>query len=45
MVNANGEVVGIVTALMNPSGVRTFAGIGFAITIDTAAGAVGENPL
>jgi serine protease DegQ len=45
LVNANGEVVGIVTALMNPSGVRTFAGIGFAITIDTAASAVGENPL
>jgi serine protease DegQ len=45
LVNAAGEVVGIVTALMNPSGVRTFAGIGFAITIDTAAAAVGENPL
>ncbi len=27
LVNANGEVVGIVTALMNPSGSRTFAGI------------------
>lgn len=45
LVNANGEVVGITTALMNPSGVRTFAGIGFAITIDEAAGAIGENPL
>jgi S1-C subfamily serine protease len=45
LVNADGEVVGIVTALMNPSGVRTFAGIGFAITIDTAASAIGENPL
>ena len=45
LVNANGEVVGIVTALMNPSGVRTFAGIAFAITIDTAASAIGENPL
>jgi serine protease DegQ len=45
LVNAQGEVVGIVTALMNPSGVRTFAGIGFAITIDTAAAAIGENPL
>jgi serine protease DegQ len=45
LVNANGEVVGIVTALMNPSGVRTFAGIGFAITIDTAATAIGDNPL
>lgn len=45
LVNAKGEVVGITTALMNPSGVRTFAGIGFAITIDTAATALGENPL
>ena len=45
LVNADGEVVGIVTALMNPSGVRTFAGIAFAITIDAAATAIGENPL
>ncbi len=45
LVNVNGEVVGITTALMNPSGARTFAGIGFAITIDTAASAIGENPL
>jgi S1-C subfamily serine protease len=45
LVNAQGEVVGITTALMNPSGVRTFAGIGFAITIDTAASAMGESPL
>ena len=45
LVNAQGEVVGITTALMNPSGVRTFAGIAFAITIDTAASALGENPL
>jgi S1-C subfamily serine protease len=45
LVNANGEVVGITTALMNPSGSRTFAGIGFAITIDAAASAIGENPL
>lgn len=45
LVNSSGEVVGIVTALMNPSGVRTFAGIAFAITIDTAATAIGDNPL
>lgn len=45
LVNAKGEVVGITTALMNPSGVRTFAGIGFAITIDAAASALGESPL
>ncbi|RYE08876.1 MAG: trypsin-like serine protease [Hyphomicrobiales bacterium] len=45
LVNAAGEVVGIVTALMNPSGSRTFAGIAFAVTIDAAASAIGENPL
>ena len=45
LVNADGEVVGIVTAILNPSGVRTFAGIGFAVPIESAAGAAGENPL
>ena len=45
LVNSKGEVVGITTALMNPSGVRTFAGIAFAITIDAAASAMGESPL
>ncbi len=45
LVNANGEVVGIVTAILNPSGLRTFAGIGFAVPIEDAASAAGENPL
>ena len=45
LVNANGEVVGIVTAILNPSGLRTFAGIGFAVPIESAAAAAGENPL
>lgn len=45
LVNADGEVVGIVTAILNPSGIRTFAGIGFAATIEDAAGAVEESPL
>lgn len=45
LVNANGEVVGIVTAILNPSGLRTFAGIGFAVPIEEAAAAAGENPL
>ena len=45
LINANGEVVGIVTAILNPSGSRTFAGIGFAMPIETAASTVGENPL
>jgi S1-C subfamily serine protease len=45
LVNADGEVVGIVTAILNPSGLRTFAGIGFAMPIEDAAAAAGENPL
>ena len=45
LVNADGEVVGIVTAILNPSGLRTFAGIGFAVPIESAASAAGENPL
>jgi len=45
LVNGDGEVVGIVTAILNPSGLRTFAGIGFAVPIENAAGAAGENPL
>lgn len=45
LVNADGEVVGIVTAILNPSGLRTFAGIAFAATIESAAGAVEESPL
>jgi S1-C subfamily serine protease len=45
LVNADGEVVGIVTAILNPSGIHTFAGIAFAVTIEEAAGAVEESPL
>jgi S1-C subfamily serine protease len=45
LLNADGEVVGIVTAILNPSGTRTFAGIGFAMPIESAAQAAGENPL
>ena len=45
LLNAGGEVVGIVTAILNPSGTRTFAGIGFAMPIESAAQAAGENPL
>jgi S1-C subfamily serine protease len=46
LVNANGEVVGIVDAILNPSGARTFAGIAFAVPIENALkGAMGESPL
>ncbi|HSV93985.1 MAG TPA: trypsin-like peptidase domain-containing protein, partial [Desulfobacterales bacterium] len=43
LVDRNGEVVGIVTALLNPSNQEFFAGIGFAVTIE-AAGAAGGPP-
>ena len=41
LVDSNGEVVGIVTGLVNPAGQKVFSGIGFAVTIDQAAGALG----
>lgn len=41
LVDANGEVIGIVTGLVNPAGQRVFSGVGFAVTIDQAAGALG----
>jgi S1-C subfamily serine protease len=44
LVNAQGEVVGIVTAILNPTPARTFIGIGFAVPIESAAGAVGFPP-
>jgi serine protease DegQ len=45
LVNRDGEVVGIVTAIFNPTGQRVFAGIAFAVPIENAAKAVGDNPL
>ncbi|MGE0056487.1 MAG: S1C family serine protease [Dehalococcoidia bacterium] len=36
--NAKGEVIGITTAIENPSGDRVFAGIGYAVPINTATG-------
>ena len=44
LVNASGEVVGIVTAILNPTPARTFIGIGFATTIESAGSAVGLPP-
>jgi S1-C subfamily serine protease len=40
----SGEVVGIVTAILNPTDQRVFVGIGFAVPIETAASAVGMPP-
>ena len=44
LVTAEGEVVGIVTGLLNPTEQRVFIGIGFAVPIEAAAGAVGLSP-
>jgi S1-C subfamily serine protease len=44
LVTAAGEVVGIVTGILNPSSQRVFAGIAFAVPIETAASAVGLPP-
>ena len=45
LVNRQGEVLGIVTAIYNPTGQRVFAGMGFAVPIESAARAAGESPL
>ncbi len=44
LVNKEGEVVGIVTGILNPTGQRVFAGIGFAVPIENAAAAAGMSP-
>jgi S1-C subfamily serine protease len=44
LLNRNGEVVGIVSSLLNPTNQETFIGIGFAVPINTAAAAGGSPP-
>lgn len=44
LVTMDGEVVGIVTGILNPTRHRTFAGIGFAVPIESAASAAGLPP-
>jgi S1-C subfamily serine protease len=44
LVTADGQVVGIVTAILNPTNQRVFIGIGFAVPIENAANALGVNP-
>lgn len=44
LVNMNGEVVGIVTAILNPNRAGTFVGIGFAATIESAGSSIGSSP-
>lgn len=45
LLNRNGQVVGVVTALANPSEQAFFVGIGFAVPIATAGGAAGGPSL
>lgn len=40
----DGEVVGIVTAILNPGDQGVFIGIGFAVPIENAAAAIGVSP-
>ena len=43
LLNAFGEVVGIVTAMLDPGG-GGFAGVGFAVPVETASAAAGTAP-
>jgi S1-C subfamily serine protease len=44
LVTMDGSVVGVVTAILNPSRQRVFIGIGFAMPIENAAAAAGMPP-
>ena len=44
LVTMEGEVVGIVTATLNPTDQRFFVGLGFAVPIENAAAPVGVPP-
>ena len=44
LLNRYGQVVGIVTGLVNPTSQDVFIGIGFAVPINAAGGAVGSPP-
>ncbi len=44
LVTADGQVVGIVTAILNPTDQSVFIGIGFAVPIESAAAAAGLPP-
>ena len=41
---ANGRLIGIVTALINPTDDDVFIGIGLAVPIDVAGGGIGLPP-
>ena len=44
LLNRNGEVIGIIEGIANPTDQDFFVGIGFAVTINTALGGAGGSP-
>jgi S1-C subfamily serine protease len=44
LITMDGEVIGIVTAILNPTEQRVFVGIGFAVPIEDASSAFGLSP-
>ncbi|HVN55664.1 MAG TPA: trypsin-like peptidase domain-containing protein [Anaerolineaceae bacterium] len=44
LLNRYGQVIGIVEGIVNPTGQDVFIGIGFAVPIDIAGGAIGSPP-
>jgi len=44
LLNRSGQVIGIVTGIINPTGENFFVGIGFAVPITTAVGGMGSPP-
>jgi len=44
LLNRNGQVIGIITGIVNPTGQDVFIGIGFAVPINIAGGALGAPP-
>ena len=44
LLNRNGQVIGIVVGIVNPTEQEVFVGVGFAVPIQTAAAAAGSPP-
>jgi S1-C subfamily serine protease len=44
LLNRNGDVIGIVTGIVNPTDQNFFVGIGFAVPINIAVGGIGSPP-
>jgi S1-C subfamily serine protease len=44
LLNRNGDVIGIVTGIVNPTDQNFFVGIGFAVPINVAVGGMGSPP-